>query len=54
MSQMEEGDMCPNCEEGAMEYPPTKNCYCHLSAPCSNCTDKVLTCYNCGYEDDGD
>lgn len=53
MSQLEEGDNCPKCKDGTMEYPDTVDCYCHVSPPCSHCMDKLLTCDNCGYEDDG-
>lgn len=48
---MNEGDDCPVCGKGTMEWPETVDCACHISPPCSRCTDKELTCNNCGYED---
>lgn len=50
---LEEGDRCTQkgCT-GHMEFPPTENCSCHISPPCSACTDKKLTCDECGWEDD--
>lgn len=51
MGFLEEGDKCPECN-GIMEYPPTQNCSCHINPPCSACTDKLLTCNECGYEED--
>lgn len=53
MKQLEEGDECQSCKDGVMEYPPTVDCFCHLCPPCSHCTDKLLTCDACGWEDDG-
>lgn len=44
-----EGDKCPECE-GKMHFPPVEGCYCHISPPCSACTDNKLTCDSCGYE----
>jgi hypothetical protein len=49
---LEEGDSCPVCHHGKMDWPATKNCICHINPPCSACTDKKLTCQSCGYEDD--
>ncbi len=47
----EEGDICnrDGCI-GIMAYPKSENCSCHISAPCSECTNKVLTCQVCGAE----
>lgn len=47
----EEGDKCPECE-GHLNWPPTKECSCHIAPPCSACVDRVLTCSVCGWEDD--
>ena len=46
----EEGDKCPECEEGKLYYPLVENCSCHINAPCSACTNKSLVCDECGYE----
>ncbi len=46
----EEGGECPECHEGTMEIPKSKNCSCHVSPPCSACVDKLLTCDSCGWE----
>ena len=46
----EEGDKCPECEEGELYYPPVENCSCHINPPCSACTDRKLVCDKCGYE----
>lgn len=47
----EEGDTCPACETGELNYKPPVNCSCHLGgAPCSACTDAPLACDNCGQE----
>jgi len=50
----EEGDRCPygDCD-GTLEYPPVENCSCHIVAPCSACTDSLLTCKICGWVNDG-
>lgn len=53
--QFEEGDECPFCEKGILEYGEVKDCSCHISAPCSGHTDQKLTCDYCGCEaTDGD
>ena len=52
MSQPEEGGNCPENCGGALHYPSVKNCRCHISPPCSACTDGVLTCNECGWEDE--
>lgn len=46
----EEGDKCPKCSNGKMFYPPVENCTCHISPPCSACTDNQLKCDKCGYQ----
>ncbi len=52
---LEEGDKCPEkvCE-GRLEYPRSKNCSCHISSPCHACTSFVLTCNECGWEDNSE
>lgn len=49
---VEEGDPCPSCKVGTIVVPPTKNCSCHISAPCHACVSVKLTCNQCGWEDD--
>ena len=49
-TELSEGDKCPKCE-GKMYYPPVENCSCHINPPCSACTNNVLTCDQCGFED---
>ena len=46
----EEGDECPECEEGKLIWPVVENCSCHINPPCSSCTDSKLTCEGCGWE----
>jgi len=45
-----EGDRCPECRNGELYYPPVENCTCHISPPCSACTDVQLECDKCGYQ----
>lgn len=49
----EQGDRCsqPDCD-GHIDYPPVVNCSCHINPPCSACTDRNLTCQECGWEDE--
>lgn len=47
---LEEGDFCPVCAIGILEYSPVENCSCHINPPCSGCTDNNLKCLECGYE----
>jgi len=49
----EEGDECPEpgCT-GHLGFPKVENCSCHISAPCHACVNSVLTCDECGWEDD--
>lgn len=54
-SALEEGDPCPFRDEGCsghMMLPHGENCSCHISPPCGSCLDVVLTCDECGYEDE--
>lgn len=50
---IEEGDACPFGCEGKLGYPKAEDCSCHLNAPCGACVSVVLTCPECGWEDDG-
>jgi hypothetical protein len=47
---VEEGQICPKCKDGTLQYQPSPDCYCHMVAPCSYCEDMPLTCDNCGAE----
>jgi len=48
---LSEGDKCPQCD-GKMYYPKVENCSCHISPPCSACTNNLLTCDECGFEEE--
>lgn len=45
---IEEDDPCPHCD-GVMYLPPVENCWCHISAPCTQCTSNVPECNKCGW-----
>ena len=49
---LEEGQTCPYCKEGQMEYPEVENCSCHINAPCANHTNIELECSECGFSED--
>ena len=49
MPNYQEGGKCPECG-GALFYPPVEDCSCHISPPCSACTDNVLLCHDCDFE----
>lgn len=54
---LEEGCVCPACNEGSLQYKPINEdhgCSCHISPPCSYCTDTVLTCDDCGFREGDD
>lgn len=49
----EEGDRCPEIGcNGAVAFPPVENCSCHIDPPCFRCTDNLLACPLCGWEDE--
>jgi hypothetical protein len=48
----EEGDVCPECLEGVLNYSPVRNCSCHINSPCSACTHRELECDKCGFVPD--
>lgn len=48
----EEGNKCPKCFDGELEYIREGSCSCHISAPCSACVNKILECNKCGYQPD--
>lgn len=40
-------------KRGTLYFPPVENCSCHLGhPPCSACVGKILTCRECGWEDE--
>ncbi len=49
----EEGDKCAenNCK-GVLLYPKVQGCSCHINPPCSACTNNMLVCPECGWEDE--
>lgn len=53
-TKYEEGDKCPSCDEGVLEWSKDKPCYCHIVAPCMNCLSIVLVCSYCGEEIEND
>ena len=46
-----EGDKCRECG-GIMKYPKVENCSCHINPPCSACMNNLLTCCECGFEEE--
>lgn len=47
---LSEGDRCPSAGcDGRMGFIPVTDCYCHISAPCSRCTDNPLVCLKCNW-----
>lgn len=44
----EEGEVCnrDGCP-GVLEFEKPENCSCHISPPCSSCTDVRLRCPEC-------
>ena len=49
LQSLEEGDLCPNCEEGSLEVASGPNCSCHISPPCFGCVEDGLLCDVCGW-----
>lgn len=48
----EEGDKCPTVEcSGVLAFEKVTNCSCHIAPPCSQCTERVLECKQCGWQD---
>lgn len=47
-----EGELCnrKGCQ-GIIERHPVENCSCHISPPCSACTDPASFCALCGWEE---
>ena len=49
----EDGDTCPEKDcTGTMYFPAPEGCSCHINPPCHSCTSVLLTCRECGYEDE--
>lgn len=46
-----DGSACPSGCGSKLTLPPTENCSCHTSPPCSACVDKLLICPECGWEE---
>lgn len=51
MCYPEEGDTCPSCKEGKMQFSEGR-CQCPnmSNPPCSYCESGVLECDHCYYE----
>lgn len=53
-----DGDVCgrgfPTCKGVIEPAPTTRDCSCHVSPPCSACTDREFYCPVCGYESAND
>jgi hypothetical protein len=52
MGEIEEGGLCPEGCGGILHFPDVENCSCHISPPCSAHTSVLLTCRECGWEDE--
>jgi len=50
MFEIEEGDICPECNNGIMGFEPVENCSCHINPPCSQCVNNPLVCLSCGWD----
>lgn len=44
----EEDGACPACGTGTLKYRRVRDCFCHISPPCSACVDAPLVCKDCG------
>ena len=49
LSALEEGDPCPHCGDGRLEFTAGPDCSCHLNPPCSSCVDDGLICGSCDW-----
>lgn len=47
MNQHEEGQRCPQCKEGSLQFTIAGACSCHISPPCQACVDSFLLCDTC-------
>jgi len=50
----EEGDICPECKKGMLEYRRVEQCTCHINPPCSACVSAPLICNKCDFEPEED
>lgn len=48
----EEGSKCSENCDGIIELKKADNCSCHISPPCSGCTDAPLYCPICHWEEE--
>lgn len=48
MADLHEGQFCPACSKGRLQYERQDPCSCHINPPCSACVDAPLTCDECG------
>lgn len=49
LQALEEGDACPECEDGRLDVASGPDCSCHLCPPCSGCVEDGLRCNACGW-----
>lgn len=49
VQEIEEGMLCPQCEDGIGEFEVAEGCSCHKNPPCSACVNTQIFCPNCGY-----
>ncbi len=50
--EIEEDAICPLDCGGRLQYQREGGCSCHISPPCSSCTDALLTCNSCGWQEE--
>jgi hypothetical protein len=46
---IDEGDDCPDCGKGRMEFAFPGECGCFTCPPCWSCTNSYLECSECGW-----
>lgn len=56
LKDLDEGCMCPGGQgcRGTLGYEPNGDCHCGqpgASPPCWACTNSILACDNCGWEE---
>ena len=50
MNAFEEGQKCPECGDGRLEFQVVEGCTCFISPPCNACVTRPLVCDSCGEE----
>jgi hypothetical protein len=50
MNDADEGDDCPDCGKGRMEFAFPGECGCFTCPPCWSCTNSYLECSECGWQ----